>query len=106
MTEGTCAVQVNRSGSTRWSHYEECGRAIERDGKCKMHLRHLEKARDKEAARIAKRDRGEALQNEALTLSEMLGFIVTADYSWSRNDYTGNFVVPGDWLRTHAQAVR
>lgn len=99
--DARCSVTVNR-GHGRWTNLQPCGRPVERDGKCKLHLRADERRAERSREYEAKAARGAALCAEAQRLSEKLGVAVSADYSWSKSDYTGAFVVPGDWLRALA----
>jgi hypothetical protein len=102
-----CEVSVNRSGSSRWSRFEPCGMPIERDGKCKIHLRVDERRAAKDREYAEKRDCADALQREATTLSAALGIDVNAyfnPYAKGGGNYTGDFVVPGDWLRSQVKS--
>lgn len=102
MSEHLCTVTVNR-GSGRWSNYQPCGRAVERDGKCKLHLCVDERRREADKKWKDKMAFGNRIQAEAKDLTARLGFKVTAEYSsLGKGGYTGNFVVPGDWLRAQA----
>ena len=101
MSEGTCNVQVNR-GDHRVSIFQACGRKIERDGKCKMHLRVEERRRERDEERKKEWDRSRALDTEAKILSEKLGVCVSAHYDSFSRRHTGDFIVEGDWLRSRA----
>lgn len=103
MSETLCTQSVNR-GDSRWSNFQPCGRKAVQDGLCSLHL----KVRERRAAKIAewdaKRDAGARLLAEAKRLSEVLGVHVSANYSWAgQGGYTGDFVVPADWLRRIAK---
>lgn len=105
-----CSVSVDRSGSSRWSLLQPCGRVAVRDGKCALHLRAEAKRAEKERKWDADRDRAAAIQQEASDLSVALGVAVTAEYDSLRNGglyagYTGNFTVPAEWLRQIAAST-
>lgn len=98
MTEELCRKRVHPDA---WSSHE-CGRKVVEDGLCKLHLSARNRRRAKDAEYEKKMERGNALQEEAKELSAKLGIEVTADYSVfgaGRGSYTGDFTVPGDWLR-------
>ena len=100
MSEMKCSETVNRNGgNSRWTNFQPCGRIAVKDGLCSLHLRVRDKQAEKAAAYQAKERRARALIDEAEALSKRLGIEVKADYSWMSRGYTGNFTVPGDWLR-------
>lgn len=97
----TCQVSVNRSGSTRWSLFEPCGRPVERDGKCKMHLQVEARRAEKQREWEEEFARDQVLRSEANALAEKLGIAVGLDFNSHApggGKYTGDFVVPHDWL--------
>ena len=96
----TCRVTVNR-GTYRGPHYEPCSRPAVENGMCSMHLKVEARRAQREAEWEARYARGQKLQDEATKLSAYLGVPIRAYYDPFRNkgEYTGDFVVPGDWLR-------
>lgn len=99
-----CSEKVNR-GDSRWSNFQPCGRVAVEDGLCSLHLNVRKRRAAKEAERQTRRARGDNLVAEAEALSRQLGIGVRADYwPWGKGGghYTGDFTVPGDWLRKQA----
>ena len=98
-----CSETVNRNGGmSRWTNFEPCGREAVEDGLCKIHLKVRERRQASTNAYLARQERGIRLLDEADALSKRLGIEVKAYYNpyfGSNGDYTGDFVVPGDWLR-------
>lgn len=93
-----CQVLVNK-GDSRWTKREACGRPVERDGKCKMHLRVEERRAEKNKKWREDYERGKDLQAEATALGAAIGAHVEAHYDSIRGTYDGRFVVEGGWLR-------
>ena len=98
-----CRERVNR-GDARWSNFEPCGRPVKDDGLCGLHLSVRRRRAERDAAGNARRQRDEELQREAERLGATLGIEVTLEYNAFRDGggYTGDFVVPADWLREKA----
>ena len=97
-----CTVKVDRSGNPRWPQFFPCGRPAVEDGLCKLHLRVRDKRRAKADAYDEKRKQGEVYRQEASDLSKRLGLDVRPHFSWQTSEYTGDFVVPRDWLKEQA----
>ena len=98
-----CSETVNRnSGMSRWTNFQPCGREAVEDGLCKIHLKVRERRQASTDAYLARQERGERLASEAEEMSSRLGIDVRPHYNphlGRHGDYTGDFIVPGDWLR-------
>ena len=82
-----------------------CGKPVKASGLCGLHLAAQNRADKNYLARMAKWQRYEELQAEAKRLSKILGVTVTVNFGFNRQ-VTGEFVVPGDWLRAIAKKAK
>ena len=96
VVEATCQKIVRGD----WSSHR-CGRPIKSDGLCGIHLAAENRKLANEQKRQEEKQRDDAIRAEAEVIGQKLGIAVTADYTYS-GSCTGDFVVPGEWLRSKA----
>lgn len=87
-----CTESVNRSGSSRWSDFQPCGRITVEDGLCSLHLKVRARREAKSRAWGEREKKNDHACEVAHELSKLLSCEVRPHYIDFQTGYSQNIV--------------